>query len=111
MYYLATNRYSWDNQVGFSNTWNVLAFETKALRQQWLTRYEDRHGEQIGVCPIKKREIGKYIRRPKPFSGECWAVDTDCSTPFLEDEELVLGYVNRIHSLDLDKTCRRVYKS
>ena len=71
-FYAATNAYSTESSIGFTNTWNVYAFKTKSLRDGYVADASD-----LSTRSIPKSAIGDYIEAAKPFSGLRRAID-DC---------------------------------
>ena len=69
-FYAATNSYGTESSIGFTNTWNVYAFNSKELRNEYVEQSTD-----ISTRAIPKREIGEYIEAAKPFSGLRRAID------------------------------------
>ncbi len=65
MYYAAINGYASDSDVGFANTWGILAFETRTARDDYVNQAPD-----LATRAIKRAEISRYIGSPKPFSGQ-----------------------------------------
>lgn len=84
MYYAAINSYGSTTSRGFANTWNVLVFNTKRNRDNYVALKSETN---ITARAIKKSEItsllnhwlDKYNRMaaPKPFSGEYWGILPD----------------------------------
>jgi alkyl hydroperoxide reductase subunit AhpF len=72
-YYAAINKY------GFSNTWTVYVFSSRAARDKFLTENDS----NLSARAIKKREVTNYVDgEPKPFSGQYYCIDK-----YHEDEE------------------------
>jgi hypothetical protein len=76
MFYAADNHYSRNTGVGFANTWYVLAFETRAARDEYV-----RTAAGMAARAILKSEVTRYATSggregPKPFSGEYFGIDT-----------------------------------
>ena len=69
-YFAATNAYATESSIGFTNTWNVYAFKTKQLRNEYVNDAND-----LSTRAIPKRSIGQYIEAAKPFSGQRRAID------------------------------------
>lgn len=69
MKFAANNTYSYENSLGFSNTWYVLAFEDAESRDAYVNSCTE-----LAARAITKAEIRKYVDRPKPFSGTRRAV-------------------------------------
>ena len=65
MFYAAINSYATETSTGFSNTWGVLAFETKAARDSYIADASD-----LATRSIARKEIGKYLGEIKPFCGQ-----------------------------------------
>lgn len=59
MYYAAINSYSTDTSVGFANTWAVIGFATKAMRDAYVERATD-----LATRAIKAAEIREYDGKP-----------------------------------------------
>ena len=55
MFYAATNRYASQTSYGFSNTWSVLGFATRAMRDAYVARATD-----LATRAISSAEISKY---------------------------------------------------
>lgn len=81
-FYAATNSYASATDVGFSNTWNVLAFDSKTARDAFVESSND-----LATRAITKREVTKYasnynanrneMNAPAPFSREYWGIVDD----------------------------------
>lgn len=112
-YYAATNSYADDFSVGFSNTWNVMAFDSKAARDAFVASRTD-----AATRAIPKREVTKYAsnwnnlkneyNRPKPFSCEYWGIVDDLLeySPHGAPD----GYLGTVEVCDDYSPCvRRVY--
>lgn len=69
-FFAATNAYSTESSIGFTNTWNVYAFKTKSLRDGYVADASD-----LSTRAIPKRAIGEYIEAAKPFSGQRRAIN------------------------------------
>lgn len=69
-YYSAHNHYASDCSIGFANTWHVFVWESRKARDTYLAGCQD-----LASRPIKKREIGKYLRQPRPFTWEAYRLD------------------------------------
>lgn len=69
-YYAADNLYGSDTSIGFTNTWRVMVFSSKAARDDFVE-----NGNR-STRSIKRREIGQYIPAPKPFTGEARVLNT-----------------------------------
>ena len=76
LFYAATNSYATESSIGFTNTWNVYAFKSKELRDEYVADAND-----LSTRVITKREIGEYIEAAKPFSGLRRAVNVDGTFP------------------------------
>lgn len=63
MFYAVNNRYSTETDLGFYNTWFVLAFDTKKNRDAYVE-----NSKCLAVRAIKKSEIKDYVPAPKPFT-------------------------------------------
>ncbi len=98
MFYAADNQYSTPTSVGFSNTWSVLAFESKTARDAWV-----KMDDGLAARAIKRTEIAKYLdREPKPFTGECYAL----TRPYWTEDDCtpsgLIGYISVAHRDDPD---------
>lgn len=81
-FYAADNRYSSPTDIGFSNTWYVLVFDSRKARDQYVE-----NAEGLAARAITKRDVTNYAanwdmkdnreNRPRPFTGEHWAVIDD----------------------------------
>lgn len=69
-YYAVKNSYGSETSTGFSNTWKVLCFYDRDERDEFVNT----NSHDLSVKAIKKSEIGKYIDKPKPFSGQALCV-------------------------------------
>ena len=67
MYYAAVNSYATETSIGFANTWGVLGFATKAMRDAYVKRATD-----LATKPITSRELRDYDAR----TGEVSYYDT-----------------------------------
>lgn len=65
------------NVRGFSNTWNVWAFPDEDERDAFVQSeaYRENNGNLVQCLAITKREIGKYVDRPRPFYNEARVID------------------------------------
>ncbi len=63
MFYAAKNNYATETGVGFANTWYVLGFEQKRLRDAYVARASD-----LATRAIKASEIRSYGGRPGQVS-------------------------------------------
>ena len=70
MWFAVVNWYANKNSVGFYNTWDVRAFTTKKERDEFVENATD-----LATRVILRREIGRYLDRPKPFSGEAYCLE------------------------------------
>lgn len=75
-YYAANNQYATEWSIGFANTWMVYVFADMASRDKYVN-----DSSSMAARAIKRSEIGKYIDRPKPFSGKCWQIAVDPCNP------------------------------
>jgi hypothetical protein len=85
---MATKKYyAAENTMGFENTWDVLVFDSKRNRDDYIERrdgYDGWTGRNIQCLAIRKNEVTQYAANyslthnryntPKPFSGECWMI-------------------------------------
>jgi hypothetical protein len=55
MFYAATNSYATETSIGFVNTWSVVGFEAKAMRDKFV---KDATDLATRVCKVS--EFGKY---------------------------------------------------
>lgn len=55
MFYAAVNSRASETSVGFANTWGVLGFATKAMRDAYVQRSTD-----MATRSITSKEVGKY---------------------------------------------------
>jgi hypothetical protein len=69
MYYAAINQYSNETSIGFSNTWGVLAFESKEARDRYVNNVRD-----LATRSITRKQIKDYVSEVKPFSGERYMI-------------------------------------
>ena len=65
MYFAAENSYGSPSSTGFSNTWEVLAFDSKLNRDNWVDSRKT-----LSARAIARKDIHKYVDAPRPFSGE-----------------------------------------
>ena len=63
MFYAATNSYSTKTSIGFCNTWGVIGFATRAMRDAYVRRATD-----LATRAIKASEIKTYDGRPGQVS-------------------------------------------
>ena len=69
-FFAAVNGYSSETDVGFANTWGVLAFDSRKARDCFVEDATD-----LATRSIARREIARYIdKQPRPFSGEKYAI-------------------------------------
>ena len=65
MFYAAINSYANETNIGFANTWSVLAFACREDRDDYLAERTD-----MASRAIKRAEIKNYMSRSvSPFSG------------------------------------------
>jgi hypothetical protein len=91
MYYAADNSCASSTSHGFANTWFVLAFDTKAHRDQYVA-----DANNLACCAISRRQVTGYAanwsltrneyNKPEPFSGEYWGI---CDWRSIEAEGLI----------------------
>lgn len=55
MFYAAINSYATETSVGFANTWSVIGFESKTMRDKFV---KDAADLATRVCKVS--EFGKY---------------------------------------------------
>ncbi len=55
MYYAATNSYATQTSIGFSNSWHVIGFATRAMRDAYVEQAKD-----LATKSIKAAEIAAY---------------------------------------------------
>ena len=55
MYYAAINRYAKSTSIGFANTWHVVGFETKSLRDAYVKNAND-----LATKSISAKEARDY---------------------------------------------------
>jgi len=94
MYYAVGNYYGTIDSRGFGNTNYVLAFSTRADRQEWLDSTAD-----MSARAILRRDVINLATNanlstngtnaPRPFSGEYWAL-VECT----EDNALQVACVD-----------------
>ena len=61
MFYAATNSYATVTSIGFANTWNVIGFESKTMRDTFVNKATD-----IATRVCKVAEFAKYnVKRGK----------------------------------------------
>lgn len=81
-YYAAINAYSTESSIGFSNTWDVLVFNSKSARDDYVN-----NSTALATRAIKKSEVTSYaanynctfnkVIKPRPFTEEFWGIDND----------------------------------
>ena len=55
MVYAAVNSHATETSIGFANTWSVLGFATKGMRDAYVERATD-----MATRAITAKEVGKY---------------------------------------------------
>ena len=55
MFYAAINTRATETSIGFCNTWGVIGFATKAMRDAYVKRADD-----LATQAITAKEVGKY---------------------------------------------------
>lgn len=55
MYYAAINTHATETSIGFANTWGVIGFSTKAMRDAYVQRATDQATQAITA-----KEVAKY---------------------------------------------------
>ena len=69
-FFAAVNGYASETDIGFANTWGVLAFDSRKARDAFVDN--DMH---LATRAIARSEIARYIdRQPRPFSGEKYSI-------------------------------------
>lgn len=58
MFYAAVNSHATDTSIGFANTWGVIGFATKTMRDAYVARATD-----LATKSITSKEVGKYDAR------------------------------------------------
>jgi hypothetical protein len=58
MYYAAINSYANATSVGFANTWGVLGFASRKMRDAYVKRATD-----MATCAITSKDVRKYGAR------------------------------------------------
>jgi hypothetical protein len=69
MFYAAINTYATELDTGFANTWGVLAFETRAARDEYVKGATD-----LATRSITKDDIKHYVRAVRPFTCERYII-------------------------------------
>lgn len=72
LYYAADNTYSTSVSSGFANTWYVLAFSSRAFRDEYVAS-----SPRLATRDVTKREALRYLptdSAPVPFSGQFRAI-------------------------------------
>ena len=99
-FFAALNHYGDKSSVGFANTWEVFAFDSRQAR--------DRFVAESGKTNISAKEIRRVeavsfasnsLHKPRPFSSEFWGVrplDSDLNN----DIEGCLGTLKICHPKD-----------
>lgn len=89
MFYAAINTYASETDTGFSNTWGVLAFSTRAARDAYVESAID-----LATRAITRREISNYTsRQPRPFTGERYIIER---TPRTFDDSAPDGLIGAV---------------
>ena len=101
MFYAADNSYSSETDIGFVNTWYVLAFETRRTRDEYVNT-----APGMAARSIKRNEVVRYAamggrRRPQPFTGEYWGVVPDWRYVYGE-ATAPIGYVGHVEVVEVD---------
>jgi hypothetical protein len=89
MYYSAHNSYASDTDLGFSNTWEVWGWDSKKSRDAYLTQCRD-----LASRGIKKKEIGRYLPDPRPFSGEAFRLNPMDSY----NDDMPAGFLGKVET-------------
>lgn len=55
MFYAAINSYATETSIGFANTWSVIGFEVKAMRDRYVKNATD-----LATRVCKVSDFGKY---------------------------------------------------
>ena len=79
-YYVSYNHYGYTTSVGFTNTWDVLAFICKHDRDVFINTYSAKNRSIQAIC---KKDIPKYHQAAKPFSGQRRALMMSVSFDYL----------------------------
>jgi len=70
MHFAANNHYGSETDRGFANTWYVIAFESKAARDEYIEQ-----SKSLAATAITRREVSAHVTRaPKPFTPERYAI-------------------------------------
>lgn len=91
--------YAAENAKGFANTWDVLVFDSKKTRDEYVAENDgyDHHTQKVIDCrAIKKSQVTEFAAnynysKPRPFTGECWMIQDH-----LRDGASIPGYIGDV---------------
>lgn len=97
--------YAAENAQGFANTWDVLVFDSKKSRDEYVAErdgYNHNTQKMVDCRAIKKSQVTEFaanlcltqnrVIKPRPFSGECWMVAN-----ILRDGAEIPGYIGDVY--------------
>jgi hypothetical protein len=101
MYYAAENTYGSLSDIGFANTWYVVAFDSARNRNAWI---ESR--DTLSAKAITRKEVTRYAsaggqKEPRPFYPEHWGI----VEPWQESLEGVDGLVGLVEVVNDYDSC------
>lgn len=81
--------YATYNPERFHNTYQVLAFNSKKARDEFVekTNY---------TKAIRRKELRQYLDDPKPFSGERFLIDTSIKDWFKIEGKQIPGLIGQV---------------
>ena len=102
MKFVLINHYASETSFGFSNTYGILAFENRQDAKEFVERSTD-----LVTSIIPKRDIGKYIDRPVPFSGKAFCFLCEAEFSLYDD----YNYRGKVYDVGLGYPgeCQRVF--
>lgn len=98
-YFAAGNSFASETDVGFDNTWYVLAFDSRKARDDYVSIARD-----LATRAIRRDQVTAYAENlclntnktnsPKPFSGEYWGI-VECYDWKLSEIDGIIGQVEK----------------
>lgn len=105
--------YAAKNTMNFANTWEVLVFDSKKSRDEYVNKWDGHYGYNVwDVRAIKKSEVTQYASNysmtrneyntPKPFSGQFWGISD-------WDEDMSIGLLGHVEVCDPHDKAERLF--
>jgi hypothetical protein len=97
-YFAADNTYASDTSTGFANTWYVLAFNSRAARDEWVEQENAPwFRRSIARCSVLKRDVTNYLSdMPARFTPQFIGIDDRHPESFHVDYSEVDGCLGHV---------------